>query len=48
MFVSSDYSPIVLISFCPEKTETTVVQGCTTIFKGDKPLKMKESGNRIF
>jgi hypothetical protein len=37
-----------LDSFCPERAETNAVQGCIAIFKGIKPLKMKESRNRIF
>jgi hypothetical protein len=32
----------------PERTETIAVQGCIAIYKGIKPLKMKESRNRIF
>ena len=35
---------IAVVSFCPERIETQVAQGRATIFKGNKPLKMVESG----
>ena len=35
-------APPTLFSFRPARTATNVVQGRTTIFKGDKSLKMKQ------
>lgn len=40
--------PEWLSSLLPERTETIQVHGCTGIYKGNKPMQMKESENRIF